>query len=756
LQKATASKKKPRKVVFDMTEYAPSAFKELRNRWGISDLAYFKSLSQLSGDGAVGDGKSGMLFFFTRDRRYVLKTVKTNEMAVLVEKGLLRAYVKHMADNADSLVCRFFGIYSFKMGKPARDIILVCMQNSFDTRLVLHEKYDLKGSTRSRWCTPRFGSVLKDLNFGNSKLYLDAKDRADFLKQCERDTALFEQFNVMDYSLLLGIHKPAENPDKVNRNLLLLSMANQLEQRSSNPIAWHRGRMSSVASTSSTSSTAKGLISPHPKTTRWQRDFGGVEGRNPDSGSPQVYIMQIIDILQAYDVGKKAENFLKSQITEEVNEISSVNPKTYRARFLAYMAKITVPVESQNAEIQAVRRDLRVKIFNNSEQASAAENSNRQRTQTKTALPAVEEERTPDVTPVAMTPVKQPPPIPMKRPSVLIGANGKVITPPQPEQVPVVTKTPEEARVQPPPVPSRQSPLSREAEARARESSFAQVLREEDDDVELKNESRLKAEIAAAIAEAEQEKMNAAAAGTDVGGAYTEVLEDGTEIVILEDGGFIQRMTTGIVIRKFPDGATRQTNPDGSTIDVNADGVMTCRLPDGTEIVHVSEAEGNVVDIQRNPDGSTIETLRDGSTVQKNGDGSRIEIAVNGDKRTIFPDGTIIEQLSSGATRQFNPDGTTILSLADGTRVQTDSRMPHIVLTIAPDGSSVQEDKAEGIVIRTDTTGIETHEFPDGSRIRIQPDGYSLQTNTDGSTIETFPDGRKILKEKDGTTVVLS
>jgi len=60
---------------------------------------------------------------------------------------------------------------------------------------------------------------------------------------------------------------------------------------------------------------------------QWQRDFGGLEGRL--DGQPQVYIMCIIDILQAYDTGKKLENLIKSQMSEEIGkkEISAVNPK---------------------------------------------------------------------------------------------------------------------------------------------------------------------------------------------------------------------------------------------------------------------------------------------------------------------------------------------------------------------------------------------------------------------------------------------
>ena len=365
------SSKKP--LTYEMNEYAPGAFRELRGRYEVTDQSYLASLSRLSGDGAVGDGKSGMLFFFTEDRRYVLKTVKPNEMSVLVDKGMLGGYLRHMLDNPNSLICRFLGLYKFRMGPKgqARDIILVCMQNSFDTRLVLHEKYDLKGSTRNRWCTPRFGSVLKDLNFGNSRVAFDAEDRAAFLKQCERDTALMESYNVMDYSLLLGIHKPPEDDvAKTQRNLLLLAMAGHLEDR----------RVPGV-----------GARSGRPLPTRWQRDFGGVEGRL--DGMPQVYIMCIIDILQAYDTGKKLENLIKSQMSEEIGkkEISAVNPRTYRERFLQYLERITVPVEGLNAQLQASRRALKMKL-NDEDQDPRSPVRRNTMTIKKTLLPTVGEE----------------------------------------------------------------------------------------------------------------------------------------------------------------------------------------------------------------------------------------------------------------------------------------------------------------------------------------------------------------------------
>ena len=74
--------------------------------------------------------------------------------------------------------------------------------------------------------------------------------------------------------------------------------------------------------------------------------------------------MCIIDILQAYDTGKKLENLIKSQMSEEIGkkEISAVNPKTYRERFLQYLERITVPTEGLNTSLQANRRALKLKL----------------------------------------------------------------------------------------------------------------------------------------------------------------------------------------------------------------------------------------------------------------------------------------------------------------------------------------------------------------------------------------------------------
>lgn len=71
-------------TVFSLDEYAPGLFSSVRSRFGISEDQYHKSLVEegIHG-GLVGDGKSGMLFYFSRCKRFVIKTIKVTKSVAL-------------------------------------------------------------------------------------------------------------------------------------------------------------------------------------------------------------------------------------------------------------------------------------------------------------------------------------------------------------------------------------------------------------------------------------------------------------------------------------------------------------------------------------------------------------------------------------------------------------------------------------------------------------------------------------------------
>ena len=97
-----------------------------------------------------------------------------------------------------------------------RKVHFVIMVSVFDTPAVINTIYDLKGSTIGRSATPKersSGGVLKDndLLADGAKLHLGVK-KTPFLQQLERDASFLSSLNIMDYSLLVGIHDRKSRP----------------------------------------------------------------------------------------------------------------------------------------------------------------------------------------------------------------------------------------------------------------------------------------------------------------------------------------------------------------------------------------------------------------------------------------------------------------------------------------------------------------------------------------------------------------
>ena len=92
-----------------------------------------------------------------------------------------------------------------------RKVHFVIMASVFDTPAEIHTIYDLKGSLVGRSATEKertTGGVLKDndLISDKRKLHLGSK-KAEFIKQLKKDAYFLASMNIMDYSLLIGIHE---------------------------------------------------------------------------------------------------------------------------------------------------------------------------------------------------------------------------------------------------------------------------------------------------------------------------------------------------------------------------------------------------------------------------------------------------------------------------------------------------------------------------------------------------------------------
>ncbi|PNW79094.1 hypothetical protein CHLRE_09g400478v5 [Chlamydomonas reinhardtii] len=193
---------------FKWKDYSPRVFRNLRNMYGIADADYMLSLGGSSALWQLNSpGKSGCMFFLSDDERFLVKTMRKTEIKTLLE--LLPKYYSYMEGQPQNLVIRFFGVHGVKQ-VHGRTVRFVVMHNMFNTDLQIHKKFDLKGSTDGRTTGPHVSpndpkTVFKDLDL-DLQFLLDPAHHAALIRQINNDAEFLRAVEVMDYSLLLGIH----------------------------------------------------------------------------------------------------------------------------------------------------------------------------------------------------------------------------------------------------------------------------------------------------------------------------------------------------------------------------------------------------------------------------------------------------------------------------------------------------------------------------------------------------------------------
>jgi len=215
------------KYDFKFKDYAPWVFRELREDiFHLDPADYLLSLTAKYILSELGSpGKSGSFFYFSRDYRFIIKTIHHSEHKYLLK--ILKRYHSHVSENPDTLVSRFYGLHRVKLPR-GRKIHFVIMNNLFPPHKDIHVTFDLKGSTVGREYpeekaqrNPR--AVLKDINWINRGMILEVGPAkgAVFIEQLRRDAEFLKSVYVMDYSLLVGIHNMQRgNRDKVRKNTL--------------------------------------------------------------------------------------------------------------------------------------------------------------------------------------------------------------------------------------------------------------------------------------------------------------------------------------------------------------------------------------------------------------------------------------------------------------------------------------------------------------------------------------------------------
>lgn len=355
---------------FKFKDYSPQVFRELRALFGLDPADYLVSLtSKYILSELNSPGKSGSFFYYSRDYKYIIKTIHHSEHIHL--RKHLREYYNHVKTNPDTLLCQYYGLHRIKMPISFenkikhRKIYFLVMNNLFPPHLDIQKTFDIKGSTWGRY-TPipkesktrinaksndndetniiRLRPVLKDLNWldSNERIKFGPSKKKKFLQQLKADVCLLAKLNIMDYSLLLGIHHMTNTT-----NNLLYDNDNYDSNFENNEDTYERSDMVNNNS-----------ILPH----YFKQYEGGIRSSDEfDKDGDIIYFIGIIDCLTNYSFLKKLETFWRS-LSHDTKLVSAIPPKDYANRFFEFIEDSIDPLPKENYKDDSTKKDEDEKI----------------------------------------------------------------------------------------------------------------------------------------------------------------------------------------------------------------------------------------------------------------------------------------------------------------------------------------------------------------------------------------------------------
>uniref|UniRef100_A0A672Q6L7 Phosphatidylinositol 5-phosphate 4-kinase type-2 alpha n=1 Tax=Sinocyclocheilus grahami TaxID=75366 RepID=A0A672Q6L7_SINGR len=350
---------------FKFKEYCPLVFRNLRERFSIDDQDFQNSLTRSAPLVSEAQGRSGARFHTSYDKRYVIKTISSEDVAEM--HNILKKYHQYIVEcHGTTLLPQFLGMY--RLTVDGDETYMIVTRNVFSHRLSVYKKYDLKGSTVAReasdkekvrfllesgvripnklithnfgWitlkcCFPLFHQAkelptYKDNDFINDgqKIYIDEESKKTFLDKLRKDVEFLALLKLMDYSLLVGIHD--------------VERAEQEEVESEDNEGEEEGESDGGIVGTPPDSPSNTLDSAKPLSPGDFDPSIDVYAIKSHDNSPrkEVYFMAVIDILQHYDAKKKAAHAAKTVKHGAGAEISTVNPEQYSKRFYDFITII--------------------------------------------------------------------------------------------------------------------------------------------------------------------------------------------------------------------------------------------------------------------------------------------------------------------------------------------------------------------------------------------------------------------------------
>jgi len=326
---------------FKFKEYCPNVFRNLREKFNIDEESYMRSLCKYAPVDDDSSGRSGPKFMFSWDKTFVI--ISLSKEAVAEMHRILEKYHKHIVEaNSGTLLPQYLGVYRLTVSDVEHYFVVT--RNVFSPRLTIHKKYDLKGSKVDRKASIKEKAkdlpTFKDNDFVSEGMVIEIgiKSKEKLINILRSDVDFLSRMNLMDYSLLVGIH----DQDRAEQELSDSSEGEgngRTEDEESDgssdapEVARVRFDTIPICQDSAINNAPKffGELDPHLEVFAYKC--------HEDSGRKEIYFLGLIDILTHYGVRKKTAQAAKTVKHGTGAEITTVQPKQYASRFVDFISE---------------------------------------------------------------------------------------------------------------------------------------------------------------------------------------------------------------------------------------------------------------------------------------------------------------------------------------------------------------------------------------------------------------------------------
>ena len=148
----------------------------------VQSLSPMNNLDQVFKAGQ-GAGRSGSFFFFSADKKFIIKTMTKSEKSLFL--SMAEEYTNYFVGHQDSLIAKIFGVFKVKIANMGK-VYLMLSENviPFQDEENIDFIFDLKGSLVDRKVKGNIkrDTILKDINF-----LIACKPNPDLVKLEEDD-----------------------------------------------------------------------------------------------------------------------------------------------------------------------------------------------------------------------------------------------------------------------------------------------------------------------------------------------------------------------------------------------------------------------------------------------------------------------------------------------------------------------------------------------------------------------------------------